>query len=100
MPPEVEELDLSRSAFRVGEWLVQPSLNRVTRGDTTIQLELKVMDVLVCLAGRAGEVVSRRELTPPSGFGGPFDPRRSLRMTEVDGGAGVSPAHWDRAIRA
>ncbi|HSN54375.1 MAG TPA: transcriptional regulator, partial [Candidatus Sulfomarinibacteraceae bacterium] len=63
MPPEVEELDLTRSAFRVGEWLVQRWLNRVTRGDTTIQLELKVMDVLVCLAGRAGEVVSRRELT-------------------------------------
>jgi DNA-binding response OmpR family regulator len=60
MPPEVEVEDLSRSAFRVGEWLVQPSLNRVTRGDTTIQLELKVMDVLVCLAGWAGEVVRRR----------------------------------------
>ena len=54
MPPEVEELDLSRSAFRVGEWVVQPSLNRLVRGETTIQLELEVMDVLVCLAGAGG----------------------------------------------
>ena len=63
MSPEFEELDLARSAFRVGEWLVQPSLNRLVRGETTVQLELKVMDVLVCLAGRPGEVVSRSELT-------------------------------------
>ena len=63
MPPEVEALGLSRSGFRIGEWRVEPSLNRLSRGEVTIQLELKVMDVLVCLAGRAGEVVSRRELT-------------------------------------
>ena len=37
-------------------------MNRVSRGDTTIQLELKVMDVLVCLAERAGEVVTRFEI--------------------------------------
>jgi len=48
--------------FRFGEWLVEPSLNRLSRGDTTIQLELKVMDVLVCLAERAGEVVPRQEI--------------------------------------
>ena len=49
-------------SFRVGEWLVEPSLNQLSRGDTTIQLELKVMDVLVCLAERAGEIVTRREI--------------------------------------
>jgi len=62
MPVEVETRDLGRSPFRIGEWLVEPSLNRVSRGDTTIQLELKWMDVLVCLAEQVGEVVSRIEI--------------------------------------
>jgi TolB-like protein/DNA-binding winged helix-turn-helix (wHTH) protein len=46
--------------FRLGEWLVQPSLNRISRGDEEITLELKWMDVLVCLAERPGEMVSRQ----------------------------------------
>ncbi len=49
--------DLVGIPFRLGDWLVEPSLNRLSRGETTIQLELKVMDVLVCLAERAGEVI-------------------------------------------
>ena len=62
MPVEVETRDLGRNPFRLGDWLVEPSLNRLSRGRTTIQLELKVMDVLVCLAERAGEVVTRQEI--------------------------------------
>jgi DNA-binding winged helix-turn-helix (wHTH) protein len=49
-------------AFRLGEWLVEPSLNRVSRGDTAVKLELKVMEVLVCLARHAPTVVSKTEL--------------------------------------
>ena len=48
--------------FRVGEWLVEPSLNRISRGSVAAQVERKAMDVLVYLAERAGEVVDRREL--------------------------------------
>ena len=62
MPRQFETPDVAGGPFRLGEWLVEPSLNRVSRGDTTIQLELKVMDVLVCLAERAGEVVTRFEI--------------------------------------
>jgi len=62
MPREFEKPVAAGGPFRLGEWLVEPSLNRLSRGDTTIQLELKVMDVLVCLAERAGEVVPRREI--------------------------------------
>ena len=62
MPREFEKPVATGGPFRLGEWLVEPSLNRLSRGDTTIQLELKVMDVLVCLAERAGEVVPRREI--------------------------------------
>jgi DNA-binding winged helix-turn-helix (wHTH) protein/WD40 repeat protein len=54
---------LADASFRVGDWLVEPRLNRLTRGDESIQIELKMMDVLVCLAERAGELVTRREIT-------------------------------------
>ena len=62
MPREIEKPVVTGGPFLLGEWLVEPSLNRLSRGDTTIQLELKVMDVLVCLVERAGEVVPRREI--------------------------------------
>src|SRR6516164_1610603 len=49
--------------FRVGQWLVQPSLNIIiSKGGATVHLEPKVMEVLVCLAKRAGELVPRTEL--------------------------------------
>jgi DNA-binding winged helix-turn-helix (wHTH) protein/WD40 repeat protein len=59
---KIEDLDLGERPFRVGPWVVEPRLNRISRGDTTIQLELRIMDVLVYLASRAGEVVPRREI--------------------------------------
>jgi len=48
--------------FRLGEWLVQPSLCRISRGEEALHLRPKVMDVLVCLAGRAGKVISKQAL--------------------------------------
>ncbi len=51
-----------QSGFRVGECLIEPRQNRIVRGDTEARVEPRVMDVLVCLAQRAGEVVSRETL--------------------------------------
>jgi DNA-binding winged helix-turn-helix (wHTH) protein len=48
--------------FQIGDWLVEPDLNRVCRGDASVQLEIRMMQVLTYLAERAGVVVSRREL--------------------------------------
>jgi DNA-binding winged helix-turn-helix (wHTH) protein len=48
--------------FAIGEWNVQPSLNRLTRGQDVVRLEPKVMQVLVCLADGGGDVVTREEL--------------------------------------
>ena len=48
--------------FLLGEWLVQPSLNRLFDGTRTIQLEPRTMDVLAHLACRAGRVVPREEI--------------------------------------
>lgn len=50
------------AGFRIGECLIEPRQNRIKRHDTEVRLEPRVMDVLVCLATRAGEVVSRETL--------------------------------------
>jgi DNA-binding winged helix-turn-helix (wHTH) protein/TolB-like protein/Tfp pilus assembly protein PilF len=47
---------------QIGPWSVDPEANVVRRGEETIRLEPKAMDVLVLLAQRAGRVVRREEL--------------------------------------
>ena len=52
-----------QSDFKLDQWLVQPQLNTVVDPDNkTIQLEPKVMELLVYLADHAGEVVSKDAL--------------------------------------
>lgn len=48
--------------FQIGEWFVEPQLNSITGHDKTIRVEPKVMQVLVCLAEHAGEVVAKERL--------------------------------------
>ncbi|MBZ5590503.1 MAG: winged helix-turn-helix domain-containing protein [Acidobacteriia bacterium] len=48
--------------FRLGKWLVQPSLNRFVHGDTELHVRPKLMDLLVFLAQHTGEVVSKEEI--------------------------------------
>ena len=61
---ESSENRYSRPAerFRIADWTVDPAANRITRGEETVRLEPKVVDVLVYLAGRPGEVVKREQL--------------------------------------
>ena len=49
--------------FRLAGWLVQPNLNRLTIDDRVVQLEPKLMDVLVYLAANAGQVMSKIDIT-------------------------------------
>ncbi len=49
--------------FQLDDWLVQPSLNRLSRGADSVQVEPKLMDVLAFLAANAGEVVSKDDIT-------------------------------------
>ena len=49
--------------FRLGEWLVQPTLNRLSNDERVVQIEPKLMDVLVFLASNAGQVVSKNDIT-------------------------------------
>ena len=48
--------------FRIGDRVVRPKLNRVVTPQSTVQLEPKVMRVLLCLAQRPGEVVTKERL--------------------------------------
>ena len=49
-------------AFRVGKWLVEPDQGELSRGGQSVRIEPKAMEVLVYLAGRPGEVVTREDL--------------------------------------
>ncbi len=62
MATTIERVSAPGARFWLGDWLVEPSLNRISRGGAAVQVERKVMDLLVYLAGRAGEVVDKREI--------------------------------------
>jgi Tol biopolymer transport system component/DNA-binding winged helix-turn-helix (wHTH) protein len=48
-----------RGDFRVGDWIVHPSLNSLERDGKTVHLEPKVMQVLLTLASEPSEVFTR-----------------------------------------
>jgi len=48
--------------FRIGGWRVERDLNKISRDEKSVQLEPKVMDVLIFLALHPGEVQSRQEI--------------------------------------
>jgi DNA-binding winged helix-turn-helix (wHTH) protein len=48
--------------FALGDWLIQPTAGRICRGETLIRLRPQLVDLLACLAGRAGRTVSKREI--------------------------------------
>lgn len=48
--------------FHVGDWLVEPDLNRIVRADNAVQIEPKVMDVLAFLASHPGEVCPKDKI--------------------------------------
>jgi len=48
--------------FRLGSWLVDPSLDTISRGTQSIKLEPRMMRLLTCLADAPGAVVSQDRL--------------------------------------
>jgi len=65
MPDQAVCLPPASSAmapFNVGSWRVDPTLNRIRQRGREIKLEPRVMHVLVCLASRPAQVVTREEL--------------------------------------
>jgi len=51
-----------KDEFYLGDWLIQPSLDRVTRGQRTHTVPPRFMDLLVCLAEQRGAVVSKSQI--------------------------------------
>src|SRR5258708_13844159 len=49
-------------AMQIGEWIVNPSLDSMSRGAETQKLEPRTMRLLLCLADSAGKVVSVDQL--------------------------------------
>ena len=47
--------------FRVGDWVVEPMANQLTRGGTVRRVEPKVMEVLACMAATPGETITKDE---------------------------------------
>jgi TolB-like protein/DNA-binding winged helix-turn-helix (wHTH) protein/Flp pilus assembly protein TadD len=74
--------------LRIGAWRVDPALDEISRDGTSVKLEPRTMRLLVCLAGRAGQVVSVEQLldevwkdvvvTPNSVYHAVAELRRSL----------------------
>jgi len=48
--------------FRVGEWLVEPSLDRLSRNGTVLRLRPQLIDMLVVLAQHAGRTISKEAI--------------------------------------
>src|SRR6478736_3082510 len=53
---------LMEGDFRLGDWLICPQPNTAQSDGGAVRLEHKFMLVLVCLASRPGEVISKDEL--------------------------------------
>lgn len=56
------ETGISRSQFRIGDWIVEPPRNRIRRGSNVVRLRPRVMEVLVHLAREPSAVVGIAEL--------------------------------------
>lgn len=62
MNQETRSPALEDAPFRLGDWLIDPTLSRIFRGEDMVHLELRVMDVLVKLAEHGTSLVTRRQL--------------------------------------
>ncbi len=51
-----------RGAFHVGDWLVEPNLDRLTRANQVQHLRPRLMDLLVYLAQHPGRVVTKDQI--------------------------------------
>src|SRR5258708_7386722 len=52
----------SGTSLRIGAWRVNPAAGQIARAGETVRVEARTMRLLLCLADRAGEVVSIDDL--------------------------------------
>jgi DNA-binding winged helix-turn-helix (wHTH) protein len=51
-----------RRPFHLGEWLVEPTLDRISRDGEIVRLRPRAMDVLICLALEAGKLATKQNI--------------------------------------
>src|ERR1700751_3326465 len=69
----------ARTMLRVGAWRVNPTSGEISRDEETLRLEARAMRLLLCLAERAGEVVSIEGLLSRAWSGGIVSPASVFR---------------------
>ena len=52
----------TRRPFHLGSWMVEPTLDRISKNGRAVRLRPRAMDVLTALAFAAGDLVSKRSL--------------------------------------
>ncbi len=62
MDTRANPLAAMQGKILIGEWVVEPSLNQISSGDTCVRLEPKAMQVLLCLAQEPGKVLTKEQL--------------------------------------
>lgn len=60
--PEHDRPSALTESFRLGDWTVEPALDRISCGKNEAHLEPRVMTVLALLASQPGQVLSREQL--------------------------------------
>ena len=53
---------MSLKSYQIGEWTVEPSLNRISKEGNALRVEPQLMDVLNLLVSKSGEIVTKEEL--------------------------------------
>ncbi len=61
VPPDFAKA-LHRDGFTLGHWRVEPRRNRIVADDADKTVDPRLIDLIVCLASRPGEVVGKDEL--------------------------------------
>ena len=62
MSPEAPPPAARFASFTVGDWLVEPKACHASRGDAVVKLRPQLVDLLMCLARRAGDIVLKDEI--------------------------------------
>lgn len=52
-----------KNSFVVGEWTVEPDLDRLSRGNSHVCLRLQIMELLLLFCRNSGELVSLEEIS-------------------------------------
>ena len=93
--PTIEELE---QGFRLGEWQVLPARREFRRGDEVVHPEPKQLKVLLSLALRNGEAVTRDQLVDECWDGRPTadEPINCANTWVMPGGRIDTSMYWSR----